>query len=297
MSIAVLFAFGSMIAWGVGDFLIQRTVKKIGQLDTLFWIYVASFIFLLPFVFSYLSTVTWTNLLPLVLLGIVGFFGAVLHFKALDIGKLSVIEIILSFELPLTILLGVVFLGNHLFPYQIILMLILFIGIILLSVDFMKFRPHPLWWLGFKHHFVLEKGALLAIAVAVLLSLTNFLTAVGAIQLNPLLVIWLSWTFGGAICFIWLALKKRSWGIIRIGRQNWRLILIMVVFDISAWLFFAYALSLGEELAVVAAVTESYVVIAMLLGLKFNKEKIHGWQYVGAAVTFVSSILIGVLSK
>ena len=297
MSLPISLAFGATVCWGIGDFLIQKTVRKVGWLETMFWIYLGSFVFLMPFVFKYLSVLTWVDFGLLTLLGLSAFLGTVTHFKALDIGKLSVVEIILSFELPLTIILGVLFLNNQLFFYQVALIACLFVGIALLSIDFRKMRRHCLWFFWAKRRVILERGILLAMATAVLLSATNFFTAVSATRIHPLVVIWLSWTLGSVLCVGYLLFKNKLDVTIRNGRRNWRLILSMVIIDIAAWLFFAYSLSKGEELAVVVAITESYVVIAMLLGLKFNKEKIRGWQYLGAALTFAASVLIGLTSK
>lgn len=297
MSLPILLAFGAMISWGIGDFLIQKSVKKVGWLETMFWLYLGSFVFLLPFIFKYLSALTWLDFGLLAILGLVAFLGAVTHFNALSIGKLSVVEIILSFELPLTIILGVLFLNNQLFFYQVALIVCLFIGVALLSIDFTKMHRRPLWFFWNKRRVILERGILLALVTAVLLSLTNFFTAVSATRVHPLLVIWLSWALGGAVCLGYLLFKNKTVATLKDGRRNWRLILTMVIIDIAAWICFTYSLSQGEELAVVAAITESYVVIAMLLGLKFNREKIRSWQYLGASLAFISSILMGLASK
>lgn len=288
-----------MLGWGLGDFLIQKTIKQVGWLETMWWIYLGSFIFLLPFVLKNLMTITWLDFFLLAILGLATFFSVVTHFKALAIGKLSVVEIILSFELPLTIILGVLFLSNQLFFYQIALIAMLFSGVALLAIDFERMRRRWFHFLFFwqKRRVILEKGIILAILTAILLALTNFFTAVGATRLDPILVIWLSWTLGGAVCLAYLGYQKKIKSTFKSGLKNWRLILLMVIVDIAAWLFFTYSLSNGEELAVVAAITGSYVVIAMLLGLKFNKEKIRGWQYVGAIVAFSASLLIGIFSK
>ncbi len=36
IELSILFAFCAMICWGFGDFLIQRTVRKIGDVEALF---------------------------------------------------------------------------------------------------------------------------------------------------------------------------------------------------------------------------------------------------------------------
>jgi len=44
----IIFAFGAMLFWGFGDFLIQRTTRKIGDIETLAFISIFGSIGLLP---------------------------------------------------------------------------------------------------------------------------------------------------------------------------------------------------------------------------------------------------------
>jgi len=285
MNIAILLAFGAMVFWGVGDFLIQRCVRLVGSLETLFWINLASSVILFPFVYKSLPDLNGYQFLILLFLGLIGFLGAYIHFEALDVGKLSVVEVIFSLELPLTIILGVVILHEALTIEIVLLMLLLFSGIILLSVDFKKINTREF----------LEKGALLAIISAVLVASINFLTAVGAKEINPILVIWFPWLMVGLMTFIYLLVKKRWKNIVHRSRPFWKILVIMIIIDIAAWLFYAFALS-QKELSITTAITESFVVIAMILGIVFNKERVRPIQYAGAALAVVSSILIGIFS-
>ena len=45
----VVFAFLAMLSWGVGDFFIQKTIRKIGGLETLLWIGLIGTLILIPF--------------------------------------------------------------------------------------------------------------------------------------------------------------------------------------------------------------------------------------------------------
>ena len=90
MNIAILLAFGAMILWGMGDFLIQRCVKRVRNLETLFWITLVSSIALFPFIYKSLPGLSGWQFLVLLVLGLIGFLGAYIHFEALDVGKLSV---------------------------------------------------------------------------------------------------------------------------------------------------------------------------------------------------------------
>ncbi|MFA5155238.1 MAG: EamA family transporter [Patescibacteria group bacterium] len=296
MNIAILLAFGAMVGWGLGDFLSQKVIHRIGWLETLWWIYLASFIGLLPLIWRDLWVLNWPGVSLLLILGVIDFAGAMAHFKALETGKLSVVEIILFFELPITIILGVMFLQNTLSPDQLLLIFGLFVGVILISLDFNKMRWHQFWFFWQKNKIFLERGAWLAALTAILLALTNFFTALGSVRVTPLLAIWFPWSLSGLVCLTYFLLRGKFGAVIKHSRQHWPWILASAVVDIIAWLFFAFSMSEKGELAIVAAVTEGYIVIAMLLGLKFNKEKIRGWQYLGAAITIICSLTIGFTS-
>src|SRR3989338_4470878 len=110
----VLAAFGAMLFWGVGDFLIQRSVRKIGSIECLTWIGIIATLLLLPLVVHDFHLLSDTrNIAVLGILGIVTFFAAIADFEALKQGKLSVIEIVMTIELPVTVMLALVFLQEH----------------------------------------------------------------------------------------------------------------------------------------------------------------------------------------
>ena len=285
MSWPIILAFGAMVGWGFGDFLIQKTIKKIGTIETLCWLTLFSSILLFPFVLFDLRDLTGTQLLILFILGLANFASGLIHFKALKIGKLSVVEVIISIELPLTILLGLVIFRETLNFWQIILIIFLFLGIILLSVDPKKIH---------KNDF-LEKGSLLAILSGVLIAIVNFGSASQAKELSPLMAIWLPWFVCGLICFGHIS-RKRLNNFILTSKNHWLLILTMVIVDLFAWLAYVFAVA-KEELAITIAITESYVVIALILGVIVNKEKIRKIQYLGAGLAVVCSLLIGFISK
>ncbi|MEK6902933.1 MAG: EamA family transporter [archaeon] len=112
----VLFAFAAMICWGVGDFLIQRTVRKIGIVEGLAVIGIVGTVGLLPFVWNDLQIIFQPENASLLLgLGVVTFIAAMFNLYAYKIGKLSVVEFVLEIELPVTVILGIVFFPRNAF--------------------------------------------------------------------------------------------------------------------------------------------------------------------------------------
>lgn len=287
MNSAILLAFGAMLSWGVGDFLIQRTVKRIGTLETLAWITGSSAVIMIPIIVYRGITLTPRELLMLALLGVVTFVSGLLDFKALSIGKLSVMETIMAIELPLTIMLGVIAFNERLNVGQWLLVLVIFIGIILVSVNFKNLH----------HRDFLEKGTIIAIISGVVFALVNFFSADLAKTIDPMMAIWFPWLACGTISFIYISrFKKRHFRqFVKNSYRHWKLIAWVSAVDLAAWLFYAFAVE-NEELSITIAITESYIVIALILGVIINKEKIRPLQYLGAALAIIGSIAIGLIS-
>ena len=287
MNSAILLAFGAMISWGIGDFLIQRTVKRIGTLETLAWITGSSAVIMIPIIIYRGISLTPQDILMLALLGVVTFVSGLLDFKALAIGKLSVMETIMAIELPLTIMLGVIAFNERLSSGQWLLVLMIFVGIILVSVNFKNLH----------HRDFLEKGTIIAIISGVVFALVNFFSADLAKTIDPMMAIWFPWLACGTISFIYISrFKKRHLRqFVKNSYQHWKLIAWVSAVDLAAWLFYAFAVE-NEELSITIAITESYIVIALILGVIVNKEKIRPLQYLGAALAIIGSIAIGMIS-
>ncbi|MFA6514253.1 MAG: DMT family transporter [Patescibacteria group bacterium] len=287
MNLALILAFGAMLCWGIGDFLIQRTVKKIGVLETLAWITGSSAVIMIPIIIYRGIALSPNDILLLTLLGALTFVSGMLDFKALSIGKLSVMETIMAIELPLTIMLGVIAFNESLSGGQWLLVLMIFIGIILVSVNFKNLH----------HRDFLEKGSILAIISGIVFALVNFFSASLAKTIDPMIAIWFPWLACGTLCIIYISrFKKRHFRqFVKNSYNHWKLIALVSLVDLAAWLFYAFAVE-KEELSITIAITESYIVIALILGVIINKEKIRPLQYLGAALAIIGSIVIGIIS-
>lgn len=286
VSIGIAAALAATVAWGVGDFFIQRATRKLGDVETLAWIGLVGSIALLPFVWNDLALLfSRSNFFILLVLGLVTFAVGIANFEAFKRGKLAVVDVLLEFELPLTVLLGLLVFKESLSWLQIFLIFTIFVGIVLIAID-----PRE-----FKRRHLLEKGAVLALVAAVGYGLINFLTAVGARDISPLLAIWFPWVVFTVICGAWLAKQGKLKSTLRHIKSFPGLIFTIGIVDTLAWTSFALAVE-GKELAVTIAITESYPVISLLLGLFVNKEKIFGWQLFGMALTITASVAMGLFS-
>lgn len=284
MDYAIIFAFGAMVFWGLGDFLIQRAIYRFGRIETLFIITAASSLLLIPFIIPTFYKISPLEWLSLFILGLVVFAGSHIHFLALEKGKLAVVEMIVGLELPLTIFLGIIVLGEAMTPLFFILAALVFIGIVLVSVNFTNLKAKNF----------LEKGALLAVMAAFLLAVMNFLTAVSSQDLSSFEVIAWPWFVVFLISGTLLFKKNRLVTLAKELVPAWKLVFFVIVIDIAAWLFYASALA-GQDLSVITAITGSYIVIAFILGIVVNREVVSRWQVLGAALALTASVSIALL--
>lgn len=281
INLIIVFAFLAMLCWGFGDFFIQRSIKKVGSIESLAWIGIIGSVGLLPLVVKDLHLLQSSfNILLIVGLGIISFVSAIFDFKALKAGKLSVVDVVIEAELPITIALSFIFLKEILSTQQAIIILFILFGIVLTAIrSFSHFRSR------------IEKGVLLALIAAIFFGILNVSLGFSSKLISPILVIWGSWVVYTIITLVVIVYKKGFKKFIAHGSKNKKLLLITGVIDTAAWVFYALALS-KAEISIVTAITESYPAIALFLGVWINKEKVLLHQYAGAVIAIVCSILL-----
>jgi drug/metabolite transporter (DMT)-like permease len=280
-NIIIFFAFTAMLSWGIGDFFIQRSIKKVGSIESLAWIGIIGSVGLFPFIIKDLPFLqNPINLLLIVGLGIISFVSAMFDFKALKAGKLSVVDVVMEAELPITIALSFIFLKEVLSTKQSIVILFILLGIILTAIrSFSHFKSR------------IEKGVVLAFIAAIFFGILNVSLGFSSKLISPLMVIWGSWVVYTVITLAVIAYKKGFKKFVVHGSENKKLILTTGIVDTVAWVFYALALA-KAEVSIVTAITESYPAIALFLGVWINKEKILLHQYAGAIIAIVCSVLL-----
>ena len=291
----LLFAFGAMLFWGIGDFFLQKISKKLGSLYALTWVYLIGSVVLLPWAINSFSLIkTPINFITLLSLGIIECAYGIFVLKAFEQGKLSVVDVLFLLELPLTVILGIIFLGEKINFLQMLLIACIIFGAILISRKKLGWLV-KLWSYLIGSNKLLEKGALLAIGAGTISGFYNLVIAISARNISPILTIWFAWTISCIFLIIYLW-HKRSLGIfLQVSKNNKKIILIGSILDVLGWLFFAIAVA-QKELSVTTAITASYPAIAVFFGIKLNKEKISAWQIFGAVIILTASIVISLIS-
>lgn len=289
----IFFAFGAMFCWSFGDFLIQKISHKLGNIETLFWVDLLGSLALTPLILRENFLLVRQNFLPLLLLGLLEFSFGLCILKAFEKGKLSVITVIMTLELPLTVLLGIAFFQEKLSLIQIILIVVIFAGTIIISKRDLGFLDKLKRFFSRKIS-VLEKGAIFAFIAATLSAFYNFFIAFNAKNIPPVIVIWFPWTTSVILLSIYIAYNKGFLDCLRHMYENKSLIIGGALLDVSAWVFFAVALS-KRELSITTAITESYPALTLFLALKYNKEKISTPKILAAIMVILATILIAII--
>lgn len=288
MSLGIIFALVAMLAWGFGDYFIQRSTRRFGDVETLFLITLFGSVVLLPFVWNKIPTIfaEGKSLMILLVAGVILLVAALLEFESLKRGKISVVEPTWSLEIPTAGLLAFLVLGEGLSSYQTALIVSLIFGLFLTSFQGKAFTKS----------FLLEKGVAISVVAALVMGSANFFVGWGARESDPLVVNFaISFvSFVGAS--IYLLSKQRMSETFSNIRKYPKTILKMVTLDNVAWVAFAYGMTLAP-IGIAVALSESYILIAVILGFAWNKERLERHQYLGLMLAVVAAIALATVAS
>lgn len=286
LMLGVAYALVALVGWAVGDFFIQKSIRRIGLHETLFMVAVGASVFLLPFVWDEVATLTVRDMVLLSCVSIIMHAYAFMIFNAFKQGKLSVVESIAGFELPLTVALSIGIAGEVLAPAHAVIVGVVILGIILAATK----NLHHLRGQG-----MFERGAFLAIVAVFLSSLANFSVGLSAKHISPLLVVWVIHVMlvvlRGAILIYLGRVRTLVRGVVAhpiVGVSG-------VVLDNAAWTGFALAVPL-IGIALTTTISESYIALAVLLGVLVNKERLRPHQFFGASMAIAGVVVCAYLT-
>jgi drug/metabolite transporter (DMT)-like permease len=277
----LLYAFVAILGWGLGDFLIQRSARKLGDWEALFFVVLVASIILLPFTYLSLSALTTYDWLVLTLTSVMILVASLLDFEALRVGKISIVEPIFAMEVPVTVALATFVVGEHLSTYQ-----LTYIGLLLLGIVLVSNR-----YLGRMHLRAIEKGVWVAVLTTIGMGTANFLYGFGSRATDPLVITWFTSIFMTVATFVYLVRSKQVWKLGANWRHNKWLILAVGMADTAAWVGYS-ASSLYIPIGLVTGLTESYIALAAILGLVFNRERIVAHQKLGLVLTVCAAIAL-----
>jgi len=286
--LGITFAIVALLSWGFGDFFIQKTTRIIGIWKSLFFIGIVGLVALFPFVKNEIFNLGPDSLLLLALLGIVVVFAALFDFEALKQGKIAIVEPLIGLELPITVGLSISLGKEHLSAVQLILIAVVFIGIVL-AITAHHTHLHY-------HRRIFEKGVILAGIGAIGMALTNFLIGVSSQQISPLMTIWFTHSLLAVVCAIYLIFRGEFKTILTDLKAHPKPIVGQSIFDNVAWIAFAFATTL-IPISIATTISESYIALAVFLGIFINKERLRLHQFIGVALAIGGVIALSAFTS
>jgi drug/metabolite transporter (DMT)-like permease len=289
LATGIVLSIVAMLSWGFGDFLIQKNARKIGDWETLFFITLFGFVVLLPFCFKQVWMLL-TNLqdggMVLLIGSVTLLFAAIIDFEALRKGKLSIVEPIWSLEIPITSVLAYLILSERVSGIELVLIVLLLIFLVLVA-----FREKKI-----TKKIFLEKGVVLAIIGALFMGTANFFIGWGARVTDPITVNFITDTFIMIVAVAILLLRGKRKLTIKDIKNNLGTLLPMSIADKVAWLAFAFSMALAP-IAISTALSQSYIIVAVILGIVINKEKPHAHQKIGMVGAVIVAVILAVISS
>jgi len=283
----ILFAFLALVFWGFGDFLIQKSTRKFGDWVALFYITAFATVLTFPLIYKDLLALGShpRQLGLLVLASVVILFAAILDFEALRKGKISIIEPIFALEIPVTAVLASLVIGERLTWWQVLFIVLLMVGLALVSVKSLHVLKKARW----------ERGVWLAFFATIAMGAVNFLFGEGARETSPFLFNWFISAFISIVVILYLFSQSRLSEIGRDWRLDKKLLLSVAALDNAAWISYSYS-ALYIPLAIATSLSEGFILVAGLLGLALNKEKLKRHQLLGFILAVVSVIMLAAIT-
>lgn len=286
----VFLALIAMVGWGAGDFFIQRTIRKIGSVKTLMYIGMSGLVLLLPLAWNEIGPAfrSASNVALLLLLLAIAMFAALFNFEGFRLGKIAVIEPILGLELPIIVALSMVFRGERPEALQSLLITVMFIGLVLV-VSSQPLRDY------LRNHGRLEKGTVWAGLGAVGLALSAFLTGVASQDISPAVTVWFVHGAVGVVSGLILVIQGKFTGIRHDLKAFGPLIGLMALLDNAAWIAYAFAATF-IPISIATAISESYIALGVILGVRYNREKLIHHQVFGIVIVAAAVIILSYLT-
>lgn len=279
--IGIFWGFLSCLSWGWSDFLASLYSKQQGSFQTAFYVQVIG-LFPLLLVAAVpgsskipLGDIDWSILSSLG--SIIGFLMVLMYlayYQGLAKGMVSVVTAVASAWLPVSVILGTVFLGEMFQAYQGVLIAFISLGIILLSINLTSSGDHLS---GFPYG--LAAMLLLGIAAALFKPLV---LATGPI---PATVFAKIVTIGGFMLLI---------AILRVSIQlpalrNLPTLTTAAIFDSGGYIFYSFGLW-SAPIYIVAPIAAAHPLATMSLAWKFTHERPSKIQTTGIFIT-ISGVL------
>jgi len=252
MNLGILFAFISMIAYGIGNAVSKTPSQRIGSKATIFWRNIVITMILFIAVLFSRPVFPLKFIIIAIIIGILGYFPLYFFTRAIKVGKVGIIQPVARASIVFRIMFAMIILKETLNLSQAIYIGIILFGAILISVEFKDFKS-----------FTLEKGVIFALIASFLWGFVWVVFKVPVIALGAILASFILELMVMLTSNLHLKISKTK---IRKPDTNTLLWILVVAFGGAlGTLFFAKAIEIAD-VSIVSAFSAGNSLAATLIG-------------------------------
>ena len=276
------------MGWAIGDFLGISISRKIGGYSTSFWVFLFGLIifsFYLPFEAHNFNSLTIPLIFLNIILGILFIAGNIAFNEGLRTSNASLVGTIAASFTAITVVLSILFLGENITLGQTAVIVLIFIGIILSTLNFGELR---------RGDFIKDKGVRLA--------LFSMLAWGIYFAFIKILVRQIGWFLPHYISFllfplIFLYMKLRNIPLEKPNKKNGVLLLVIISAILVRIGDFSFNLAIGRGLtSIVAPIAGSYPTLFVFLSFLIFKDPIKKQQILGIIITIIGIFFLSFIS-
>ncbi len=277
-----------MLGWGVADFFAKKSIDEIGDIVSLVWAHVAGSAVLLAFAVGWLASghaialpttpSTWAGL---------AFFGAlqgaVYLFVYIGFGKgqVSILNPVFASFSGFVALISIVFLGEAVTTFNVAALAVLFVGILLISIDLNALRNFRLQVVpGFR-----EIAIATVLATTWTLGWNKFVSAKDGLSF----AIWMYLAMTVAL-LIYAAVRRIP---LRFDKSHiWKFLFLIGLFEAVGYVAISLGYAGTSHTSLIALLSGGFSLPTLFLARLFLRERLLGTQIVGGLVIVGAVMLL-----
>lgn len=287
--LALLAGLGGMLGWGTADFFAKKSIDEIGDIVSLVWAHVAGAVILIAFATIAVttgrhslslptSTYTWAGL---------AFFGAlqgaVYLFVYIGFGKgqVSILNPVFASFSGFVALISIVFLGEAVTTFNVAALAVLFIGILIISVDLNALRTFRLQVVpGFR-----EIAIATVLATIWTLGWNKFVSAKDGLSF----AIWMYLAMTVAL-LLYAAVRRIP---LRFDKPKiWKFLFLIGLFEAVGYVAISLGYAGTSHTSLIALLSGGFSLPTLFLARLFLRERLLGTQIVGGLVIVGAVMLL-----
>ncbi len=287
--IAITAGLIAMIGWGTSDFFAKKSVDKVGDLVSLFWM---QLIGIVPLTLLFLikrdfSGITWYLLMWVFVLALIDAVGYWLFYKALEKGKVSIIGPIVASYSAFSVIIAAIFLGESLSLQTGLLLFLIIAGIILASTDFAELKKS-----GFKKEDFAKGVPEALMGVALFSVWFPFWDKLVGGQ-NWLVLVIILRVIMSLMLLIGLKVSKKV--IIVRDKTVFRWLVVVGILDAVAYVALTWGYGVTSYVSIITVLAATFSIPTLILARIFLKEKLQKAQLIGIAIILLGVVLLALL--